>query len=189
VAVYGIVPRYQETLLGFTIDAGTETRFDSKATEDLATVQWVHNYNYSVQVFSNDGLNAASHTLSLLCYLESCVFGLDYIEYTAADVAATTATNGIQSSSQTTASTGTQTTPVTTSAVTNQTNTLPPLSMSIGESGTYDPPTILPSDSRIVYQTQQWAANTSCGLSSMVSTVSGASFSFNFTGNCAVLPD
>lgn len=182
-AVYGIVPRYEETLLGFTIDAGAEAQFDSPATENGVTVGY--NYNYSVQVFRNDDLSAASHTISMTCHLQYCVFGLDYIEYTAVDVAATTAAISTQSSSQATTIASTQTIVVTTSAVTNHTDTLSPLSTSTGESETYDPPTILPSDSRIVYQMGQWAANTSCGMSSMVTTVSGASFSFNFTGNCA----
>ncbi|KIM31124.1 hypothetical protein M408DRAFT_253933 [Serendipita vermifera MAFF 305830] len=46
-----------------------------------------------------------------------------------------------------------------------------------------DLPTIFPSDSRIVYRSQQWTPSISCGLNSMATAELGATWTFNFTGS------
>ncbi|KIM31126.1 hypothetical protein M408DRAFT_327417 [Serendipita vermifera MAFF 305830] len=187
VSIVGIVQKvYHDTQMGISLDGGAETTY--RYTASGTQTNTAEDFMYGVPVFSASGLSSSSHTVVLQGALDSFVFGLDYIEYTPADTAVvtttdTTQTTGSQSSGSTqqtasslssSSSTGTQ------SAGTSSLSGLPGITISSGL--TDDLPTIFPSDSRIVYTSQQWASGTSCGLSSMITAGSRASFAFNFTG-------
>ena len=197
VSVVGIVPKGVDSRIGVSIDGGTETFYTNTHT---VITENQEDFMYGVQVFSTSGLGPSSHKLVLTGYGLSFVFGLDYIEYTPVDAAASSSQSS-DSSAQTTASGTTSQASLSSAstssisgitasgASTSNLSTLPGVSISAGSDLTSDRPTIQPSDSRIIYSlSQQWATNTSCNLSSRVTSTVGASFAFDFIGNDHSLP-
>lgn len=190
VSVVGIVQKGggEATQLGVSLDGGTETEYSYPAVHGSSNT--AEDFRYGVQVFSALELSPASHTLVLTGWSTHFIFGLDYIEYTPVDdVVATSQTTTGDAQATTSQSSGTTRQTVfpssslsgTRSTLMNSLSDLPEITMT--STLIDDPPTIFPSDSRIVYRSQQWTPSISCGLNSMATAELGATWTFKFTGS------